>query len=61
MIDLVSGLIIAFLFYLSTKATYKTEDDDDSERLKTAARMEFIELQDTSVSQRHEERLDEEF
>lgn len=54
-------MVIAFLFYISTKVTYKTDDDEESERLKTAARMEFIELQETSVSGRHEERLDEDF
>ena len=42
------GIILAFILYLSTKVTYKGVEEEENERLRTAARMEFVELHDTS-------------
>ncbi|CDW79494.1 zinc carboxypeptidase family protein [Stylonychia lemnae] len=58
---LVCGLVLSFVLYLSQKMTWRSEEKDERKRLETAARMEFVELQETNQSQRNHyaERLDD--
>ncbi len=59
LISLVCGIVFSLLLWISTKVTFKKDVDNDIENpnMKTAQRMEFIELTDSSISgkQNHQE------